>query len=80
MTTLLIALFVAFAAGFAGWRVVVARRSADKPTEIAPTDVAPRAEDEPAAATASKQRTPEQEAARATARAKAERVIAAEAA
>ncbi|MBW8759322.1 MAG: response regulator [Burkholderiales bacterium] len=73
MTTLLIALFVALAVGFSAWRVVVARRTprpAD--TEIAPPAVADAADP------ASRQRTPEEEAARATARAKAERVIAAE--
>jgi len=80
MTTLFIALFVAFAVGFAAWRVVVARRAPDRiaDTEIAPPASAPAA---PASTDpADAQRTPEQEAARATARAKAERVIAAEAA
>jgi PleD family two-component response regulator len=74
MTTLLIALFIALAAGFAAWRVVVARSAASKPadTEIAPPAAAPSADP------ATPQRPPEQEAARATARAKAERVIAAE--
>jgi PleD family two-component response regulator len=75
MTTLLIALFVVFAVGFAAWRVVVARRA---PNRIADTQIAP-----PAAAPTAPEaadRTPEQDAARATARAKAERVIAAEAA
>jgi CheY-like chemotaxis protein len=78
MTTLLIALLVVLAAGIAAWRVVLARRA---PSRIADTEIAP-----PAAAPASPeadpagQRTPDQEAARATARAKAERVIAAEAA
>jgi CheY-like chemotaxis protein len=82
MTTLLIALFAAFAVGFSAWRIVVARRSA-KPadTEIAPPVAAlaatPAATD---AGPAPKQRTPDEEAVRATARAKAERVIAAEAA
>jgi CheY-like chemotaxis protein len=71
MTTLLIALFVAFAVGFSAWRIVVARRA---PSRIADTEIAP-----PAADAAPRQRTPEEEAARATARAKAERVIAAEA-
>ena len=77
MTTLLIALFVAFAVGFSAWRVVVARRT-PKPadTEIAPPVAAPAASE--SADPARKQRTPEEEAARATARAKAERVIAAE--
>jgi len=79
MITTFIALLVVIAAGFAAWRVVVARRS---PNRIADTEIAPPATAavaEPADA-AGKQRTPEQEAARATARAKAERVIAAEAA
>ena len=77
MTTLLIALLVALAAGFAAWRVV-ARRSSSKPadTEIAPPAATPAAPSAPASA--AKQRTPEQEAARASARAKADRVIAAE--
>jgi len=79
MTTLLIALFVALAVGFSAWRVVVARRTprtAD--TEIAPPAAAPAATD--AADPARMRRTPGEEAVRATARAKAERVIAAEAA
>ncbi|MFL6630356.1 MAG: PleD family two-component system response regulator [Vitreoscilla sp.] len=75
MTTLLIALFVVFAVGFAAWRVVVARRA---PNRIADTEIAPPAAVPTAPEAAD--RTPEQEAARATARAKAERVIAAEAA
>jgi len=80
MTTLLIALFVVFAVGFAAWRVVVARRA---PSRIADTEIAPPAAAPAAPETtepAGQQRTPQQEAARATARAKAERVIAAEAA
>jgi PleD family two-component response regulator len=77
MTTFLIALLVALAVGFAAWRAVVARRSASKPadTEIAPPAASPAVADSTDPA---KQRTPEQDAARATARAKAERVIAAE--
>lgn len=76
MITTLIALLVVIAAGFAAWRVVVARRS---PARIADTEIAPPAAPVAAgSADAAKQRTPEQEAARATARAKAERVIAAE--
>ena len=76
MTTLLIALFVAFAVGFSAWRIVVARRA---PSRIAATEIAPPEAAPPAADAAPRQHTPEQEAARATARAKAERVIAAEA-
>ena len=80
MTTLLIALFTALAVGFAAWRVVVARRSASKPADAASTmpAAAPAAVD--ASTPAPRQRAPEEDAARATARAKAERVIAAEAA
>ena len=73
MITTLIALLVVIAAGFAAWRVVVARRS---PSRIPDTEIAPPVAAE--SADPAKQRTPEQEAARATARAKAERVIAAE--
>ena len=84
MTTLLLALLVAIAAGFAAWRVVVSRRSAD--TQAARENATRTAQlaarqgvlegrtpvaAPPAAPTAD---------ARATARAKAERVIAAEAA
>ena len=77
MTSLLIALIVVLAVGFAGWRVVVARRAPSRiaDTEIAPPEIAPEAADP-----SRRQRTPEEEAARVTARAKAERVIAAEAA
>jgi len=85
MTFLLIALLVAFAIGFAAWRVVAAGRSANKPADAGPATpaAAPAVVAAPAADAAAlerKPRTPEQEAARATARAKAERVIAAEAA
>ena len=87
MTTLLLALLVAFAAGFAAWRVVVRRRSAD--TQAARENATQTAQ------LAARQgvldgRTPvaappanaaaDVQAARASARAKAERVIAAEAA
>ena len=77
MTTFLIALLVALAVGFAAWRAVVARRSGSKPadTEIAPPAAAPAVA---APVDPGQQRPPEQDAARATARAKAERVIAAE--
>ena len=85
MTTLLLALLVAFAAGFAAWRVVVARRrsadtqaaraSATQATELAARRSAPhagKAAPQPSTAQA------DVDAARATARAKAQRVIAAE--
>ena len=87
MTTLLLALLVAFAAGFAAWRVVVRRRSED--TQAARENATQTAQ------LAARQgvldgRTPvaappanaaaDVQAARASARAKAERVIAAEAA
>ena len=84
MTTLLLALIVALAAGFAAWRVVARRRSADtqaaRETATQTAQLAARqgvlegrtpVAAPPAAPTAD---------ARATARAKAERVIAAEAA
>jgi len=77
MTTLFIALFVALAAA-AGWRVVVARRRSAQ-TQAARENAAQAAQQAakttPAPAAAS---VPDIEAARATARAKAQRVIAAE--
>ena len=82
MTTLLLALLVAFAAGFAAWRVVVVRRrSADTPAvpeKAAP--VAPQATLPAAAVPAVAKPAVDVDAVRASARAKAERVIAAEAA
>ena len=74
MTTLIVLILAAIAAGFAAWRLVVARRR--------PTNTPPAAEKAatPAPQDAKPARTPEEEAARASARAKAERVIAAEAA
>ena len=86
MTTLLLALLVAIAAGFAAWRVVVRRRSAD--TQAA-REAATRTALLAARQGIAEGRTPvaappasasvDVEAARASARAKAERVIAAEA-
>ena len=74
MTTLILALFAAIAAGLVAWRIVVARRR--------PTNAQPVAEQAatPAPQAAQPVRTPAEEQARASARAKAERVIAAEAA
>ncbi len=85
MTTLVLALLVALAAGFAAWRVVARRRSA---AANAARETAARAalldarrgvaKDRTPAATPPS-RTPEEEQARASARAKAQRVIDAEA-
>jgi len=74
MTTILLVLLAAIAAGFAAWRIVVARRR--------PANTRPPADQAatPSPEAAKPTRTPEEEAARASARAKAERVIAAEAA
>ena len=78
MTTLLIALLVAVAAGIAAWRLVVARR------QSADTQAARASATQAAAPVASVAAPPpstaaaDVEAARATARAKAQRVIAAE--
>ena len=87
MTTLLLALLVAIAAGFAAWRVVVSRRSAD--TQAARENATRTAQlaarqgvlegRTPVAAPPASAST-DVEATRASARAKAERVIAAEAA
>jgi PleD family two-component response regulator len=74
MTTIILVLLAAIAAGFAAWRIVVARR---RPTNTQP--VADKAAT-PAPEAARPTRTPAEEEARASARAKAERVIAAEAA
>jgi len=87
MTTLLLALLVAFAAGFAAWRVVVRRRSADtQAARESATRTAQLAARQgvldgraPVAAPPASAAT-DVAAARASARAKAERVIAAEAA
>ncbi len=87
MTTLLLALLVAFAAGFAAWRLVVARRrSADtqaareNATQTALLAARKNALETGKAAPAPRPAPAESDvaAARATARAKAERVIAAE--
>ncbi|MCK9685125.1 response regulator [Scleromatobacter humisilvae] len=89
MTTLFLALIVAFAAGFAAWRVVVRRRSADTQaaretatrTALAAARQGVAEGRAPVAAPpANANAAADVEAARATARAKAERVIAAEAA
>ena len=74
MTTLILVLLAAIAAGLAAWRIVVARR---RPTNL--QRVADKAAT-PAPEAARPTRTPAEEEARASARAKAERVIAAEAA
>jgi PleD family two-component response regulator len=74
MTTIILVLLAAIAAGFAAWRIVLARR---RPTNTQP--VADQAAT-PAPEAARPTRTPAEEEARASARAKAERVIAAEAA
>ena len=74
MTPIIFVLLAAIAAGFAAWRIVVARRrQANSPPEA---DKAAT----PAPEAARPTRTPAEEEARASARAKAERVIAAEAA
>ena len=87
MTTLILALLVAFAAGFAAWRVVARRRSADtqaaRETATRTALAAARqgvAEGRAPVAAPPSNAAADVEAARATARAKAERVIAAEAA
>ena len=86
MTTLLLALIVAFGAGFAAWRVVARRRSADtQAAREAATKTAQAAARQGVAEGRAPVAAPAPVAAsdadaRATARAKAERVIAAEAA
>ena len=84
MTTLVLALLVAIAAGFAAWRVVARRRSALQAARESAARSALLAARQcvaqgrtPVAAPPS--RTPEEEQARASARAKAQRVIDAEA-
>ncbi|MFL6698443.1 MAG: PleD family two-component system response regulator [Vitreoscilla sp.] len=86
MTTLLLALLVAIAAGFAAWRVVARRRSADtqaaRETATRTALLAARqgvAEGRTPVAAPPANASTDVEAARASARAKAERVIAAEA-
>ena len=87
MTTLLLALLVAIAAGFAAWRVIVSRRSADtrdaRENATRTAQLAARqgvAEGRTPVAAPPANAVADVEAARASARAKAERVIAAEAA
>ena len=83
MTTLLLALLVAFAAGFAAWRLVVARRrSADtqaaRESATRTTLLAARRSASKSVEAAAAPQVADIAAARASARAKAERVIAAE--
>jgi CheY-like chemotaxis protein len=86
MTTLVLALLVAIAAGFAAWRVVVRRRGADtqaaRETATRTALLAARqgvAEGRPPVAAPPPPASLDAESARASARAKAERVVAAEA-
>ena len=72
MTTIILVLLAAIAAGFAAWRIVVARRRPTNPQPVADKAATPAPE------AARPTRTPAEEEARASARAKAERVIAAE--